>query len=276
MKQIIFSLIILIAVFSCKQKEENLAFSSLAIEEEIIPITRQQSHVTDEIKKEKIDKKKIIKDGRLSIRVFELKKTKNKIDTLISKYGGYYAKEEFYNSDFESSYELKIRIPSQNFEKLIIDIETGDGEVLNKKIDARDVTDKFIDLETRLKNKRNYLIKYNELLGKAKTVKDILEIEGEIRKLEEEIESTEGRLKYLSDLVSYSTLDLEISKERDFKFKPAKRIQFGEQLKQSLSKGWYGFIDFVLFVFKLWTFWILLAIIIYAWRKIKTRRKRNK
>ena len=154
-------------------------------------------------------------------------------------------------------------------------IETSEGEILYKEIDARDVTDQFIDLETRLENKRNYLIRYNDLLKKANSVKEILEIEEKIRGLEEEIDSTTGRLKYLSDLVDYSTLDLTISKQKDFKYNPAKRDKFSERLKQSLSKGWLGFVDFLLFIIKIWPFWIIVTLILYFWKKHKKTKKKN-
>jgi len=66
--------------------------------------------------------------------------------------------------------------------------------------------------------------------------------------LEEEIESNTGRLKYLVDLVDYSSLDLMISKRKDFKFTAGERDKFNELLKQSFSKGWIGFVDFLLFL----------------------------
>lgn len=278
MSKIAYILILILTITSCHQKEQNYALSDLAsYEEQVVPITRQSQNSKnlpiDEVKTDEINKKKIIKDGRLRVKVLELEKAKNWIDTLVINNDGYYSNEEFNNSDNESSFHLKIRIPSNRFEKFIIDIESGKGEIIYKKIDARDVTDQFIDLETRLKNKKNYLIKYSELLEKAKTVKDILEIEDKIRVLEEEIESVEGRLKYLNDLVAYSTLDLYLTKDKDFKFKSAKRAKFTEKLKQSLSKGWFGFVDFILFIIKMWPFWIVLSIILYVWKKIKYKRK---
>ncbi|GAO29646.1 hypothetical protein JCM15548_11858 [Geofilum rubicundum JCM 15548] len=130
-------------------------------------------------------------------------------------------------------------------------------------------------MEIRLDNKRNYLERYNDLLKQAKNVQEILEIEEKIRVLEEEIESTTGRLKYLSDLVDYSTLNLTISKIEEFKYNPDNRDRFSERLKQSLSKGWYGFVDFLLFMIRIWPFWIIVAGIVYLWRKIK-RAKRKK
>ena len=159
--------------------------------------------------------------------------------------------------------------------KFIHDAETGVGEILYKEIEARDVTDQFIDLETRLENKRNYLKRYNDLLIKANSIKEILEIEEKIRALEEEIENTTGKLKYLSDLVAYSTLDLTISKQKNFKYHPTKRDKFSEKLKQSLSKGWFGFVDFFLFIINIWPLWIIITLIFYLWKKYKMKIKRK-
>lgn len=281
MRKIANLFILILIITSCQQNEPNYALSDIAsYQNEAVPMTKQ-SRISENlpnqaIKTDEINKKKIIKDGRLGVKVSELEKAKKWIDTLVINYGGYYANEEFNNTDYETSYQLNIRIPSNRFEKFIIAIETGEGEIIYKKIDARDVTDQFIDLETRLKNKKNYLIKYGELLEKAKTVKDILEIEEKIRILEEEIESVEGRLNYLNDLVAYSTLDLRLTKDKDFKFKSDKRAKFTEKLKQSLSKGWFGFVDFILFVIKIWPFWIVLFIVNSVWKKIRTKKKNKK
>lgn len=280
MKKIIPIFILTILIVSCHQKQMDKASYTLAeMESDIVPTTRQSPNSSPspiaKVEKQEVIKKKIIKDGRLGLRVKELDNTKFRVDTLIRNYGGYYANESFNNTDWESSFNLKIRIPSSNFEKFITAIESGDGEIDYKEIDARDVTDQFIDLETRLETKRNYLKRYNDLLKLAKSIKEILEIEEKIRGLEEEIESTTGRLRYLSDLVDYSTLDLIISKRRDFKYNPVNRDRFSERLKESLSKGWFGFVDFLLFMIKIWPFWIIVILILYLWRKYKKTKKKN-
>lgn len=284
MKQLISILIISLLIGACHEKQADINSYKLAdavMEEEVVPITRQEQTSPPppplppmEIKE--VIKKKIIKDGRIGIVVKELEQTKAHVDSLIAKYGGYYSNERLNNSDFEISYILKIRVPSNNFETLVAEVETGNCEIKYKEIDARDVTDQFIDLETRLINKRNYLKKYNDLLRQAKTVKDILEIEEKIRVLEEEIESTTGTLKYLGDLVDFSTLDLEISKPKDYLYHPEKRENFTKMLKHALSKGWYGFVDFIVFVIKIWPFWIIVGLIVYGWRKYKKGKKDKK
>lgn len=280
MKKLLAISILSILIASCHQRpSDDASFSVAKMEEEMMPMTRQAMDAppapNNPAMTQEVIKKKIIRDGRLGLRVTELEKTKTRIDSLVLANGGYYANESFNNSDWESSFNLKIRIPSMNFEKFISGIEAGEGEVLYKVIDARDVTAQFIDLETRLENKRSYLVRYNDLLKKANSVNDILEIEEKIRGLEEEIESTTGQLKYLNDQVDFSTLDLTLTKQKDFKYNPEKRAKFTERFKQSLSKGWLGFVDFVLFLIKIWPFWIMIALMVYFWRRYRKARKNN-
>lgn len=217
--------------------------------------------------------KKIIKDGRIGLEVQHLEPTKQKIDSLVKATRGYYANDRFDDSQYASTFSLKIRIPSAQFENFIGALESYQGTVNYKEIKSRDVTSEFIDLETRLANKRKYLDRYGDLLKKANSVKDILQIENEVRQLEEEIESTVGRLKYLKDQVGYSTLDLVLTKKKEFKFDPEPQDSFFERFKQSLSNGWNAFVNFILLLFRLWPFWLILPVLIYFIRRYKRRKK---
>lgn len=271
------SLIILttaLLAMSCANEESNFTMS-----DDYIPVvaSKSSSQVSETIEDDAVEKsdieKKIIKDGRLGIRVSDLEPSKIRVDSLVKIHKGYYAQEKLNNTEWESSYKLRIRIPSSHFEKFIAGVESGTGEILYKEVAARDVTSEFIDLDARLENKRNYLERYRDLLKKAKNIKEILEVEEKIRVLEEEIESTTGRLKYLSNQVNFSTLNLEIVKKKEYKYSTEDRAKFLERLKNSLSKGWYGFVDFLLFLIRIWPFWILCPLFVYLLRKYRRRRK---
>jgi hypothetical protein len=217
--------------------------------------------------------RKIIKDGRMEIKVKKLEQGKVEIDSLVNKFHGYYAEETFTNQDYTHDFSLSIRIPSEKFESFIARVESGIGELVFKNVSSRDVTEEFIDLETRLKNKRNYLNRYGELLKQAKSVKDILEIEEKTRLIEEEIESTEGRLKYLNNQVDFSTLVLRITKKNEYSFKSGNEGNFFDRLKLSLVRGWFGLVTFTLFVIRIWPFWIIVSLLYYLIAKILRRRK---
>jgi len=219
------------------------------------------------------DKKKIIRDGSITIKVKDLEAAKSRVDTLVQQFNAYYNSENLMNYEFSVSYRLSIRIPSAMFDKFISAVESGDGEVTEKIINALDVTTEFIDLESRLINKRSYLERYRELLKQARTVKEILEIEEQIRTIVEEIDSTEGRLKYLSDQVSYSTLNLTLNKDTGYGYHRDIKGPFGERLKRSLSGGWNGLVTLTLVLIRLWPLLIILAVVIPVWVTYRKKRK---
>jgi hypothetical protein len=220
--------------------------------------------------------RKIIRDGNMEIRVSDLEKGKAAIDTLTKKFKGYYNNESYSNADYGKGYSVIIRVPADKFDAFIAAIESGMGEVVFKNISSRDVTEQFIDLEARMANKKNYLSRYSELLKQARTVKDMLEIEEKTRAIEEEIESTEGRLKYLQNQVDYSTLSLQISKKNDYNvYSNSNQGSFFDRLKISLVKGWFGLVSFVLFVIRIWPFWIIAGSLFLLVRKFIKRKKKS-
>jgi hypothetical protein len=217
--------------------------------------------------------KKIIKDGSISIKATDILSSKQYVDSLTKQFNGYYESEDLQNIDRSITYTLKIRVPSDKFEKLIAAIESGKDEIQSKSIQARDVTEEFVDLKTRLENKREFHKRYKELLLRANTVKDILSIEENIRVIQEEIESSEGRLRYLNDQVTYSTLEISLVKVKEFVYKPEKRDSFIERIKKSLGSGWNSIVDFVIIVIGLWPFILLMSTLVYIIRRLKKHKK---
>lgn len=216
--------------------------------------------------------KKIIKDGHMTVKSADIVESKKAMDEVLKGLKAYYETEELQNNDHRTSFNLRIRIPSENFELLIASIESGGDEIMHKSVQTRDVTEQYTDIETRLANKRGYLKRYKELLGKANTIKDILAIEEQIRPLEEEIESQEGRLRYLSDQVAFSTLNMTLYTDKEYVYKPQPKDNFWERVKKSVSSGWSAVVDFVLWTIAIWPFIILILILYYIVKRVRRRK----
>ena len=220
--------------------------------------------------------KKIIKDGTITLRSQKVEQSKIWIDSLLKKHGGYYQSENLDNNDQRISYDLSVRVPSQHFEALLNDLQQGKEECMGKSISARDVTEEFVDIESRLATKREYLQQYRLLLSKAASIKDILALEENIRVLQEEIDSQEGRLNYLRDQVNYSTLSVILYKDKEFVYKPQEQDPFSERIKKSLGNGWQSVINGVLWILEHWSFLLLLTVVflsIRKWRRNKAATK---
>jgi hypothetical protein len=136
-----------------------------------------------------------------------------------------------------------------------------------KDIDVRDVTEDFLDVQARLKTKKELENRYIELLKKAQKVSEILEIEKEIGSLRLEIESIEGRLNYLKNQVGFSTLNIRFYNSLE------SETGFGADVKEAFSNGWGGLIMFVLVLINLWPLLLIfigLIIILAIYRKRKS------
>jgi len=222
-----------------------------------------------------IFQKKIIRNGSLTIESDDLNSSRTRLDSLVSFYDGYVSSETFNDQEDQLSYNITCRIPSEKFDLFLTGVESGPDKIISKTVDANDVTEQYYDIKIRLENEKQVEKRYLELLDKARSVKDILDIEEKLGKVRQEIESKEGRLRYLEDRVNHSTLNIWIYQKKDLKYEPGDRDRFGQRLKKSLHKGWQGFVDFLLFFLNLWPLWIVGLLI---WRLVVFlgRRSRKK
>jgi len=202
---------------------------------------------------------KIIKDGNVRVDVKNLTTAKAQMDSTLKQFDGYYENEGYQSGNYQSTYQLRIRVPTENFEQLINAVEMGGGKILHKNISARDVTEEYVDVAIRLNNNKNYLNRYQELLKKANSIKDILEIQEQSRQIEEEIDARTGRLKYIDDQVRFSTLRLELIQEHEYTA-ARKARNFGQQLVDSFKNGFDGFLDFTLVLVSIWPFILILGL----------------
>ena len=218
--------------------------------------------------------KKIIKNGDLDIQVGDIKKAHQQVNEIVKSSNAYVQTERFNNTDIDEKQFFTIRVPHKNFDGLINSFSNGIGSVLSKNIASDDVTEEYTDVSIKLANKKIYLEKYRDMLRSAKTTKDILEIQENIRELEDEIDVAEGRLRFIDDRVNYSTLNLMLYKEK-VRSSATSKIGFGNRFGDSFTEGWNSFVAFFLGIISLWPFFLLIPIVILIWEKWRNRKKKS-
>ncbi len=268
-------------VFTNKSKPESSSASIIEYEEAPVAmdncISNESAYIwsistaaADQAPNSTPQQEKIIKEGNISIESKDLRKSKENIEALIQNHHAYKDNETFSNNIGSASYDFKIRIPSENFEKFVADLEIGTDQIIHKNIYTRDATAEYVDIATRLNNKRAYLQRYQELLSKANKIEDILAIQEEARSLQEEIESSEARLKTIDNKATYSTLDIKLFSEKVLQ-SDLKEVGFFEKVKHSLGNGWDTFIEFVLWIISVWPGIIVLLIALIVLLRVRRR-----
>lgn len=206
---------------------------------------------------------KLIKTAHISVEVANYSIANHKIDSITRLFDGWISSENMTNYDHRISNDISIRVPAETLDTLVAKLLTLAKKVENQSIRSKDVTEEFIDIESRLKNKRSVEKKFIALLKQTSDISQILKIESKLADIRSEIESTEGRMRYLTNRVDYSTINLTYYQKIEYRYEPEPSESFGQLLKKSFHKGWNVFIQFILFIAKLWPFWILIGISLY-------------
>jgi hypothetical protein len=102
---------------------------------------------------------------------------------------------------------LVVRVPSRRFRRLMKGLE-GLGQVRARSVQTVDVSEEFHDLKVRLENLQATRTRIQKLLGQAKDLTEILVVEKELERVSAEIDSIEGRLRFLSSQAAFSTVTL--------------------------------------------------------------------
>lgn len=249
---------------------ENQNESGYSSRDEGNLVSEPAAESKDQNAKANSESRKLIKTADLKIMTSNLHNSKKNIDIIKNKWLAYYENENMSSRSHSATYLLKIRVPSNNFDSLVNDLEKMGDTIDTKTVRTNDVSLEYTDLETRLENKRSYLKRYREILSKAAKIDDILAIEDKVRILEEEIESTVARIKYLSSQVGYSTINIELYQKG---LKDNYKKTFTEKVQSAFLSGWSMLVSLFLVLINIWP--LLLAIVALYFYLNKNRRLTN-
>lgn len=158
-----------------------------------------------------IQERKIIKNADLQLQVDDYQQTVEAVKQQVISLGGYITNESVSAKDSQGSMRgnLQIRMPYLQFETFLNGIE-GLGKVQNRNIYTQDVTEEFVDVESRLKAMQTKEERLLAILQNTGKLADLLAVENELANTRAELESLQGRLRFLSNRVDYSTINFNI------------------------------------------------------------------
>lgn len=159
---------------------------------------------------------KIIKSGNITTQTEGYDLFVNNLISKVESLGGYIEQN---NTDVNNWYGdrdkkiksgyLKLRIPDEYFEELVIYLE-NESDVYQKNVTATDLTKEYYEKDNKVKNLELQEIHLREMFANAKTVEETLLIENELRRIRTEIDALNISLSDINDRASMSTISLEI------------------------------------------------------------------
>lgn len=157
---------------------------------------------------------RIIKTGYLSLSVEHADTAASTLTALATGLGGFVQNSSIEERADGSKFgSVTIRVPSARFSEALEEAKKLATQVKSENVGGQDVTEQYTDLEAQLRNAKAQETEYLNILKKAQTVQDILSVQSYLGNIRSQIESLEGRLKYLENQTSYATLSVSLSED---------------------------------------------------------------
>jgi hypothetical protein len=210
--------------------------------------------------------RKLIRRAILEFEVADIRKAYDSVKLLAAAARGYVADEKHLQTDTRVEQHIALRVPEQQFDTFVSGLESLSDKLVSRNIATQDVTAEVQDLAVRLKTKKAVEIQYHDILGKAKTVKDMLDIQEQLGIVREEIELMEDRQRSMDRQIAYSLIDLSMYQVT------APEPGYGNKLAGALGTGWQRLTAVTLAIIGYWHVFMLLALSAWGIRALYRRR----
>ncbi|ADK83054.1 DUF4349 domain-containing protein [Sediminispirochaeta smaragdinae] len=147
--------------------------------------------------------RKLVSTGSMELEVNDLDIAESAVRKATDSAGGYVQS----SSRYEDTLSMELKIPAEAF-SAFLDAAEGFGRLESRSINVEDVSDRYYDLEHRIKNKEILVERYQKYLQEAKSVEDLLTVERELNDATTELEQLKGSFQNLDHRVSFSTLHM--------------------------------------------------------------------
>jgi hypothetical protein len=229
--------------------------------------------------------RKIIKNAEVSVLVEDSDAAIDRLTQVVGDVGGYIVSSRIWYKPHLDGENYKyasitLGIPVDQFEVAMRRVRGLAVRVLDENASGEDVTDQFVDLQSRLANLEATQARIQSFLEDAKTVDEALRINQELAQIEAQIEEVKGRMNYLSDRSAFSTITVTISPElpeiepapapEPKPWTPSKTLK---EATETLVKAYQGIVEFAI--------WLVVAVlpilvppVLVVWMLFKLLRRK--
>ena len=109
--------------------------------------------------------------------------------------------------------DLVIKVPPAAYAGLLAKPRRSRQRCWTSTKTSQDVTNQVVDTQARLTTYKESVARVRTLLTKAKTIGQIVEVEGELTRREADLESMEGQLAVLKSQTAYATITLHLQQK---------------------------------------------------------------
>ncbi|WP_282033448.1 DUF4349 domain-containing protein [Metabacillus indicus] len=218
---------LILIVSACSSSEESKMDSSGGSSKEMsnADFAEKSENIAPEEKTVQNDSKtaapipqnrKVIYTADMSVRVKSYQEAVSSIQKILASLGGYVMESNTYSGEEDQPQEgtLTVKVPQEAFQSFLNTVEKGSIKVENQAVSGQDVTEEYVDLESRLKSKKTVEERLLSFMKEAQKTEDLLKISNDLSVVQEEIEQLTGRINYLNNQTSFATVSIHLSENK--------------------------------------------------------------
>jgi hypothetical protein len=150
----------------------------------------------------------VIKSADLQLQVVSARDAEASLRALVGKLGGYVVKVETSGTDEQTTARVTFRVPAERFDEALSGAQGLAQKVLARSVTGDDVTEEFVDLDSRLRNLEATRDRLLTFLEKADQVEDALKVNQSLSEIQGQIEQVKGRRQFLQQSAALSTVSV--------------------------------------------------------------------
>lgn len=172
------------------------------------------------------DDRKVIVSGELQLLVKGTEDGLSQAVRLVENAGGYVASSEVWYNDELQYAKAVLRVPASQFRVVVDGMKQSATRVVRENVTGNDVTEEYVDLQSRLSSLQATAERVKGFLGEAENVEEALRVNRELAELETQVEQVKGRIKYLDNRVEFAviTVSFEPDHEPDHPLPPPPKV----------------------------------------------------
>lgn len=156
----------------------------------------------------------IIRNATLDIVVRDTDEAVDEIGAMTEELGGYVIESSLRSYQEGVRAYLRIRIPAESLNSALERIREQAEEVNSENTTGQDVTDEYVDLQSRRRHLEATEERLLAFMDEAEDTEAALEVYDRLQKIQAEIEHVKGRMQYLQESAAMATITINITPSR--------------------------------------------------------------
>lgn len=153
----------------------------------------------------------VIRTANLDLIVPDTEQAIEQIQDLAEELGGYVVSLNTYQYQEGLQGSVTLRIPAESFDEALSRLKELATTVRRETVSGQDVTEEYVDLESRLRHLRAKEEQLLEFLDQAEDTEAVLAVYEQLSATQEEIEQVTGRMKFLENQTALATITVDLT-----------------------------------------------------------------